>query len=101
MDNSICGKSVESMIKQLVEKGIFEANYENGKLQGYDYTSVFREYLIRFLDIHGSECNDYLDFFIRALRNFDINETDIHNIAVILDARSKIIMASKSFSKSD
>jgi len=82
--------STSSLLKKMYEKGIFEDTI-NTKEKGFDFTVVFRRYLLDFLKIHGSDCKDERDFLTSALSNYGIKEPNLNNFVSCILARNKIL----------
>lgn len=91
MEESIISQNVDYILNQLVDKGIWEIKSRNSSNEPeYDYTDVFREYLLRFLKLHGSEAKDEHDLFRMALTNYEVDEEEIENIIAILMGRNEV-----------
>jgi len=82
--------SSSSLLKKMYDAGIFEDTI-NTKEKGFDFTVVFRRYLIDFLKIHGSDCKDERDFLALALSNYGIKGTNLNNFVSCILARNKIL----------
>ena len=81
---------IDVLLDKLCKEGIFEVMVIDGETK-YDYTDVFREYLLRFLRLHGTECKNDCDFFVKALKNYGVKSEDVENLTSCLIGRNEVL----------